>query len=224
MGKLFGLFGGLMAYVCIASVISLGVLVVVAKSKGYLAPERVAKMLAVARGEEIAPAATAATSEQGTKENTKTEPSFQFQDQQYHIRELQIKLREEALKKERDNLADERNKLTKEVERFERDQDLYKTQLKNEIDSKIQEGRAKVEKIWEMADPAQTKLLMAEMIKNREINEVAAIFSMIPDAKQAKIIAEFSSPEDIVQLDELLKLIRVPPSTINQGAKNASTP
>jgi hypothetical protein len=205
-------------------VISLGVLVVVAKTKGYLAPERVARMLAVARGEEIALQATAAATEETSKENTKNDPTYPSQDAQYHIRELQIKLREEALKKARDNLADERNKLTKEVERFERDQDLYKTQLRNEIDSKIQEGRSKIEKIWEMADPAQTKLLMAEMIKNREINEVAAIFSMIPDAKQAKIIAEFSSPEDIVQLDELLKLIRVPPSTINQAAKNSAAP
>ena len=82
----------------------------------------------------------------------------------------------------------------------------------------------RVEKIWEMADPAQTKLLMAEMIKHREINEVAAIFSMIPDAKQAKIIAEFTTPDDIEQLDELLKLIRIPPNSITQGAKNVATP
>jgi len=53
MGKLLGMFGAVMVYFCIASVITLAMLMVYAKSQGFLQPDKVATMLAVARGEAL---------------------------------------------------------------------------------------------------------------------------------------------------------------------------
>ena len=63
MKSLFGMLGGLMVYFALASMVTLALLLLYAKSQGYLAPDRVAKMLAVARGEQL-PAAAARQSKQ----------------------------------------------------------------------------------------------------------------------------------------------------------------
>ncbi|MDX1962533.1 MAG: hypothetical protein SFX18_05225 [Pirellulales bacterium] len=204
MGKLLGLFGTVMVYFCVASMITLGLLAVYAKSQGYLEPQKVAMMLAVARGEALPNAA--AQPAQKVDDKPKTFAEWERQNQ---VREKDLDLREQAIKSESLLLEGERLKLLEKIENFAAEKRFYSENLNKLITTKEDEGRAAIRQIWESVKPKQAKELMLTMINKGENEEVARIFSFMPIAKQAKIIAEFKTPEDQIKIDELLRLLRL---------------
>ncbi len=104
MGKLIGLIGTLMLYFCVASVISIGLGLVYAKSQGFLAPERVAKMIAVARGENLESNGKDQTADQQLTATPKPLTHVE-RDQLSQIQERNLELREQALRNERETVA-----------------------------------------------------------------------------------------------------------------------
>ena len=214
MGKLLGLFGAVMVYFCIASVITLAMLLVYAKTQGYLQPDKVATMLAVARGNALPNAANNADAGKEKAKNTTYEELEQFRQ----LRERNLELREQALRNQRDLLASERLKLQSAIEQFADDKQEYAKNLTEEQDQAIKQGRDNIRQLWETVKPKLAKELMLTMIDKGELREVAAIMRDMTIAKQAKIVAEFKTDPEQAKLDDLLRLLRVP----NELAKQES--
>ncbi len=206
MGKLLGMFGAVMVYFCIASVITLALLLVYAKTQGYLQPEKVATMLAVARGEALP---NAAANTDAGKEKPKA-ATYEELEQFRQLRERNLELREQALRNQRDLLASERIKLQSAIEQFADDKQEYAKNLVENQDKAIKEGRDNIRQLWETVKPKLAKELMLTMIDKGELREVAAIMRDMTIAKQAKIVAEFKSEPEQTKLDDLLRLLRVP--------------
>ncbi len=213
MGKLLGMFGAVMVYFCIASVITLAVMLVYAKSQGFLDPDKVATMLAVARGDEL----PAAKGNDGEKENPKN-ATYEELEQFRQLRERNLELREQAMRNQRDLLASERLKLQSAIEQFADDKQEYAKNLVENQDRAIQQGRDNIRQLWETVKPKLAKELILNMIDKGELREVAAIMRDMTIAKQAKIVAEFKSESEQAKLDDLLRLLRVP----NELAKQDS--
>jgi hypothetical protein len=204
MGKIGGMIGATMIYFCISSVISLALLLVYAKWQGYLAPEKVALMLAIARGEELP----------NTRTNNDAAPlpkplTYEERDQRRAEQERHLELREQALRNELQLLAGKRKNLLENIEEFNAQKQFYNQNLEKLINTKEDEGRAAIRQIWESVKPKQAKELMQTMIDRGEIEEVSKIFFFMPIAKQAKIVAEFKSPEEQEKLNDLLRLLRL---------------
>lgn len=214
MGKLLGMFGAVMVYFCIASVVTLAVLLVYAKSQGFLQPDKVATMLAVARGEALPNAAGSANAAAEKPKNATYEELEQFRQ----LRERNLELREQALRNQRDLLASERLKLQSAIEQFSDDKQEYAKNLVDNQDRAIKQGRDNIRQLWETVKPKLAKELMLTMIDKGELREVAAIMRDMTIAKQAKIVAEFKSDPEQAKLDDLLRLLRVP----NELAKQDS--
>ena len=215
MGKLLGMFGAVMVYFCIASVITLAVMLVYAKTRGYLDPEKVVMMLAVARGEQLPNAgADGANTDKKATKNTTYEELEQFRQ----LRERNLELREQALRNQRDLLAGERLKLQSAIEQFSDDKQEYAKNLVENQDKALKQGRDNIRQLWETVKPKLAKELMLTMIDKGELREVAAIMKDMTIAKQAKIVAEFKTDPEQAKLDDLLRLLRVP----NELAKQDS--
>jgi hypothetical protein len=214
MGKLLGMFGAVMVYFCIASVITLALLLVYAKSQGFLQPDKVATMLAVARGEALPNATGNAAAAPEKPKNATYEELEQFRQ----LRERNLELREQALRNQRDLLASERLKLQSAIEQFSDDKQEYAKNLEDNQDKAIKQGRDNIRQLWETVKPKLAKELMLTMIDKGELREVAAIMRDMTIAKQAKIVAEFKTDPEQAKLDDLLRLLRVP----NELAKQDS--
>jgi len=214
MGKLLGMFGAVMVYFCIASVITLALLLVYAKTQGYLQPEKVATMLAVARGESLP---NAAANVDPGKEKPKA-ATYEELEQFRQLRERNLELREQALRNQRDLLASERIKLQSAIEQFADDKQEYAKNLVENQDKAIKEGRDNIRQLWETVKPKLAKDLMLTMIDKGELREVAAIMRDMTIAKQAKIVAEFKSEAEQTKLDDLLRLLRVPNDLAKQDS------
>ncbi len=215
MGKLLGMFGAVMVYFCVASVITLAMLLVYAKTRGFLEPDKVATMLAVARGDAL-PNKTgdAAKSVKETSKNATYEELEQFRQ----LRERNLELREQAMRNQRDLLAGERLKLQSAIEQFSDDKQEYAKNLIDNQDKAIQQGRDNIRQLWETVKPKLAKELMLSMIDKGELNEVAAITRDMAIVKQAKIVAEFKDDADRAKLDDLLRLLRVPHELARQDS------
>jgi hypothetical protein len=206
MGKLLGMFGAVMVYFCIASVITLAMLLIYAKAQGYLQPDKVATMLAIARGEAL-PNTTG--SADAAKEKPKA-ASYEELEQFRQLRERNLELREQALRNQRDLLASERLKLQSAIEQFADDKQEYAKNLLENQDKAVKQGRDNIRQLWESVKPKLAKELMLTMIDKGELREVAAIMRDMTIAKQAKIVAEFKTDPEQAKLDDLLRLLRVP--------------
>jgi len=206
MGKIFGLLGTVTVYFCIASVISLALLLVYGKAQGYLVPERVARMLAVARGEEPTETETAALA---SVKAAPLPPSYEQSEKQRQLRERHLDLREQALRNELQLIESERVKLLEKIRGFNAEKTFYTENLNKLLTTKEDEGRASIRQIWESVKPKQAKELMLAMLDKGENEEAAKIFAFMPIAKQAKIVAEFKTPEDQTKLDDFLRLLRL---------------
>ncbi|MGC4003563.1 MAG: hypothetical protein QM811_10685 [Pirellulales bacterium] len=221
MGKLLGLLGATMLYFCVATVITFAIGLVYAKSQGYLAPERVADMLAIARGEE--PVARTKTPVTPTPPADKPKNYFQREDQR-QIGERNLELREQALRNEREVLANERVNLQRELEQFMQQKAEYAENLRGDQDKARQQGRDTIRQLWETVKPKLAKDLILAMIDKGEIDETALILRDMPIAKQAKIVAEFKVEEEQTKLDDLLRLLRVPREANLQRPANDAAP
>ena len=59
------------------------------------------------------------------------------------------------------------------------------------------------------------KALILEMLNKKEVDDVVALLSPMPDAKRAKIFGEFKTDEEMEQLSDVLRRIRVGSPTAN---------
>jgi len=50
--------------------------------------------------------------------------------------------------------------------------------------------------------------LLAQMLQQKELDDVVTLMTTMSDGKRAKIIAEFKTPEEIKQMDEILRRVR----------------
>ena len=79
----------------------------------------------------------------------------------------------------------------------------------------VASGKDEVRNTLENLKPKQAKALILEMLNKKEIDDVVTLLSPMPDAKRAKIFGEFKTDEEMEQLSEVLRRIRIGSPTAN---------
>jgi hypothetical protein len=209
MGKLFGMFTALVVYFCVGTVIAAGIMLGLAASKGYLDKDKLAKIVAVAKGTD----AESAVHETLIKDSEKPsgipeQPSLAEIEAKRALRTRDFELREQALASGLDSLRYEQRKLADEKESYDRVKTSFEKQLAELHNGSQATGRDSIRQIWESIKPKQAKEQVLQMIAAGEQNDIVAIFNAMPTAKRAKIIGEFKSEEESKKLEEILRLIR----------------
>jgi hypothetical protein len=216
MGKIVGMLGGLIVYFCIATVISLVVLLAYASSQGYLDKEKINKMVAVAQGADLASSTSGEGEATGTKPTSETgkpaesaeQPSLDDIESRRAVHVRDLELREQALDSGLQQIRAEQQKLADDKESYDRLRTAFDNQLKELNDGSQATGRENIRLIWENIKPKQAKDQILQMVQAGQQNDVVAIMSAMPISKRAKIIGEFKTDEDSKKLQEILDLIR----------------
>lgn len=206
MGRLFGILGSLLVYVCVGTVVAAAIVAGYAATHGYLTKERIARMADVARGIEAAPAPI----QQASKEvEPADQPSFEDIERHRGIKARNLELRELAIEDGMKRIYFEQKKLNESYDRYKLLRDSF-NQAVLDVDKNraIKEGQDKIRQIWENMKPRQVKDQILQMIDDGEMNEVVSILSSVNTNKQAKIITEFKTDDETKKLDEILRLIR----------------
>jgi len=205
MGRLFAASGSLLAYLCVATVFTAAIVVGYLWTHGILDKEKLNRMLAVARGSEVA----APVVEQVAKAPQAPEPpSLDEIERQRAIQSRQLELREQAIDSNLDRVRFEQRKLTDERAQYQLLKDGFEKVLDERKKKVLVDGRENMQLIWENIKPKQAKEQILQMIDTGEQKEVVAILSGISITKRARIISEFKTEEEAKKLEEILRLIR----------------
>ena len=206
MGRLLAAGGALLVYLCVATVLTAAIVGGYMWTHGYLDKEKVTRIVAVARGIDIAAPAL----EQAAKTPQAAEqPSLDDVERQRAITTRQLELREQAIDTGLNRVWFEQRKLTDERADYDRVKNGFEEILSEKKNNKVvTAGRENIQLIWENIKPKQAKEQILQMIDSGEENEVVAIMSAIAIGKRARIIGEFKTEEEAKKLEEILRLIR----------------
>jgi hypothetical protein len=175
-------------------------------SRWELNRTRLVQMLAVAQGVDLFAIKAEADKEQAVASQEQVSLAEIAQKRAVHVRHLE--LREEALRSGLDQLAYEQRKLTEEKSQYARVREAFDAQLALMKESAVAQGTDNVRLKLEAIKAKQAKELLLEMLDDKELDQVVVLLAAMPTSKCAKIMTEFRTPEEITQLNEILRKIR----------------
>jgi len=199
---LISLFG----YLCVAMVVSASAGGVYLWTSGKLNAGKVFKMLAVVHDVEVD--TEKADDKKEKQENALKTLSYEDIEDARKVKSRVLELKMQSLGKGLSQVAFEREALTKDKERYlllrtSFEQRLMELQAETET-----KGYANVRLIWENVAPKKAKEQILKMVEAEEMEDVVHILSEMPIGKRAKIVSQFSTPEETEVMDKLLRMIR----------------
>ena len=215
MGRLLGGLGSLLVYLCIGTILTQLIIAGYAVSQGFVDKQKLGDMLAVARGATLSSADDASLATQAKPVEM---ASIEEKDQRRATMTRHIELREQAVANALEQIATERDKLLKERETFDLLVAAYRKQKQQEQSLELAEGMEKTRELLENIKPEQAKSIILMMIADDDKEDVVAILSAMPIAKQKKIVEQFKTEDERRKLYEILQLLqqvddKAPPTT-----------
>lgn len=205
MGRMVSMLGGLIAYFCVGTILAQLIIAGYAASQGFLDKQKMADMLAVARGAKLSSAEDKATD---TKPKPAQMMSIDELDQRRTTMTRHLELREQSVQNALAQLASEREKLLKERQYFDMLVAAFRKEKEETESQELAKGQDETRAILENLKPKQAKDLILRMIAADEKEEVVAMLSAMPITRQVKIIGEFKSEDEQKKIDDILRLLR----------------
>ena len=84
----------------------------------------------------------------------------------------------------------------------------------------VASGRDDARRTLEALKPKQAKVLLAQMLDQKELDDVVTLLSGMTEGKRAKIIAEFKTQAEIDEIGEVLRRIRQGAPAANVAESN----
>ena len=206
MGRLLQLSVVLISAVSVATVVAEGIMVGYAGAQGKLDRQKISYILAVVQGLEPKP-----EKEKDKPEEADTKSEQVSYAQVIDARALKyrnLELREQALRNALDQMRFEQNQFTSDRDEFVKMRQAFAEQLAAIEKRATDGGWEEVRRTFSSLKPKQAKELVSSMLAQGEMKEVVSLIGPMADAKRAKIIAEFKTPEELKKIDEVLRLIR----------------
>lgn len=206
ISRLANLAFAALLYFSFATLIAEGIMASYVWSNWHLDREKIARLVAVARGIElgepqasVVPPPDAAAPEQ---------PSYDQIVEARAAKDKDLELREQALASALAQLQSDQQKLAENEKRYKLDRADFETKLAAATQSATSEGQEDVRRILQTVKPKQAKEFLQGMLESKEMDEVVLLLSGMTDSKRAKILAEFKTPEETKSIEEVLRLIR----------------
>ncbi len=175
-------------------------------SNGTLSRNTIAKIFAVIYGIEPRAPVTVAKSESDAAD--REQPSWAEIERARVLRMRQIEMREQALAAESSRLTAMQSTVTQDRGAFDQVKAAFEAQLKEDKEGALAEGRDRVRALWENMKAKQAKEQILQMYNGGDVDEVVRIYAGMAPNKQAKIAAEFKSPQESQVLAEITTAIR----------------
>ncbi len=204
IGKLLGTLTQALGALCVATVIAALILTTYYARSWQLNREKLLEMLAVARGEER----PAAGPPGGPAETAPEQLSYGQVLEARALKARDIDLREQALRGGVQQLQAEQRKLAKEKNRLQQARQGFQQELATLQKGAVSAGVEDARRTLETIDPKQAKDLLTQMLEKSEMDAVVMLLEGMTESRRAKIVAEFSTPDEMQQVGEVLRRIR----------------
>ena len=160
-------------------------------------------MLAAARGLiPVGPAEPRAPEPQSEEQ-----PSYDQILEMRAVHDKNLRFREQSLADSLRQLRLDQQKLSDERSRYLAERANYEEQLAAARKAATSAGREEVRTILQTLKPKQAKEMLAQMLEEKGVADVVSLLSGMTDAKRAKILGEFKTPEENAKIKEVLRLI-----------------
>jgi hypothetical protein len=214
--KILGAISTIFVYTCVATVLSQAILAVYFARAWHVNRERLARTLAVAQGVDL----------DALKEKTQAQSEIPSIEQASYaeilearaVKTRQLELREQALRSGTAQLQTELTKLLAQQKHYQLTKNSFQAQLATTQQGATATGQEDARRTLENIKPKQAKELFAGMLEQKEMDAVVSLIAAMPDAKRAKIIAEFKTPSELEQVNEILRRIRAGAATATAAA------
>lgn len=119
-----------------------------------------------------------------------------------------IEKREQELQNTKALLVAEQLELVRERESFTTTVLAFEQRLRDLEEGAIQTGRSRDLRTFAGLKPQQAKDFLWAMLDDNEIEDVVILMAAMPERSQLKIIAEFTTLEEVEEINKVLKRIR----------------
>ena len=196
------------AYLSVGTVITQLVIVGVIWWKGALTNEKRLRLLAHYHGVDVfelmkEERALAAAAQQKQRSDNQQSPL--------------LTVRKEALGIGLGQVKNSETRISGDRQRYDKIRDIFDARLEELETAKITQARTTVQQTFEVIDPALAKDLIIQILNEGGAEDAAAIMVQMPADRQKKIFAEFTSPEEMRRMNEILARLRDGPLD-NQNA------
>jgi hypothetical protein len=206
IARLLHVLGAVVACICVATVIAAGILGTYYTRTWQLDREKLVRMLAVAEGADLEAIVENA---RGEKESPSTEqPSYEQILEARAAKTRNLELREQALRSGLVQFQTAQRKLADDRTQFQQLRESFQGELAAMEKGAAAAGREDARRTLETLKPKQAKELVVQMLARKELDEVVILLAGMPEAKRAKIIAEFKTRDENEQVGEVLRRIR----------------
>lgn len=221
IGRLFRGMAALFTYFCVATVLSLAIMLGYIMATKGLDADKLSQISAVVQGIDLAKLATRPGPQEVSE--SKEQASYEAVINARAVKLRDIELRLVSLRQGLNRLESDRLALTDEKSRFDRDRTTFDERLAELENTATSEGEGDVRSILESVKPKQAKELILKMVEAGEMPVVVSMISQMPVTKQAKIVAEFRTPEETDKLQAILRQIQLGEplaSLVNETRRN----
>lgn len=187
------------AYLSVGTVITQLVIVGVIWWKGALTNEKRLRLLAYYHGVDVfelmkEERALAASAQQKQRSDNQQSPL--------------LTVRKEALGIGLGQVKNSETRISGDRQRYDKIRDIFDARLEELETAKITQARTTVQQTFEVIDPALAKDLIIQILNEGGAEDAVAIMVQMPADRQKKIFAEFTSPEEMRRMNEILARLR----------------
>jgi hypothetical protein len=201
MAKIFNFIGELVAYVCVATVITLALVVGYLRYTEQLTNEKLFRVIALLQDvdlEQIEAEQTKSKEEVPPKEMSLHEVMHQ---QQVKDRNFELKLL--ALQSGRQEYDEKLKELREQTARFDRQAQDFQSKLREQERLTTQENVAKVVSQLEQVKPDVGKASLMRWIDEGRMDDAILLMGKMSETKLAKILRTFETPQELDKLHEI---------------------
>jgi hypothetical protein len=200
---------GLIAYLCVATMISLALGIGYLWNTERLDDEKVFRIVALLQDVDLQPLTSAsnATSDEVPPE----EPSLEdvLRHQKIIDRNFEVKML--ALQRGRQEYDHRLQLLREQTDRYDRMAQDWLSKLKKHEELSTLENLAKVVSQLEQVKPDKAKSLLMFWIDEGRIDDAILLMSKMSESKLAKILQKFETDQELAKLHEIQQRIMAPP-------------
>ncbi len=193
-------------YSCVATLLALGLGLGYMWSSGKLSGEKAFKILAVVHDVDLA---SPEVDQTVAEDKSQEEMSYDEIEKLRDIRSRDLELKIVAMNKGIEELRWRRELLTEDKTRYELIKTNFDTTLAELSGQSTRQGFANVRQLWETIPPKLVKQQIMAMVEEEEIDDVVIILADMPNVKKGKIVQQFTVPDEIAVMDDILRKIRL---------------
>lgn len=201
MGKIIDLALGLVAYFCVATVITLALVLAYLWHNDELNNEKLFRLVALLQDvdlQQLSPVQQKSADEVPTEEPSLNEV---MHHQQVLDRNFEVKML--ALQSGRREYEDRLQKLIVQSDRYDRLAQDWQSRLKQQEELTNQQNLATVVKQLEQVTPEVGKDALLRWIGENKMDDAILLMSRMNESKLAKILKKFETPEELSKLHEI---------------------